>query len=94
LVSRIAALNVGFSPEKFIVFAFLSLTVSFSSILRWSLSLMSDLISERETGFQNSGLSSSSSSSSLESCILDLVSLFFGLFSDLSLILGNEKLNE
>jgi len=54
---------------------------------------MSDLISERETGLQNSGFTSSSSSSSyLDGLGFELDA--FGLFSDLRLIFGNEKLNE
>jgi hypothetical protein len=94
LVSRIAWLNVGFSPEKFIVgLVFLSLTFSFSSIFLSSLSLMSDLMSERETGLQNSGfISSSSSSSYLETLGFELWA--FGLFSLLRLMVGKEKFSE
>lgn len=59
---------------------------------------MSDLISERETGCQNSFFSSledvSSSSSSSSYLVFGLKLEVFGLFSDLRLILGSEKLNE
>jgi len=90
-------LNVGFSQEKFIVgLIFLSLICSFSSIFLWSLSLINDFINERETGCQKFGFSFVSSSSSSSSYLDDLGFEFeaFGLFSDLRLILGNEKLSE
>lgn len=86
-------LNVGFSVEKFMVgLIFFSFAFSFSSILCSSLSLINDLMSERETGCQKFGFSSFSSS-----CLVPLPLFFFSFFGALSIckfILGNEKLNE